>query len=74
MGNQGTLTSPMFVRAARMKAGRESGQRRRSSRTPSCNGEDMVKVLKAKGVSREKKWMYWRRQMTGRVIEPCSPA
>jgi len=29
-------------------SGRESGQRRRSSRMPFCNGEDMVKVRQGK--------------------------
>ena len=51
--HQGTLTSPLLVRAARMKAGRESGQRRRTSLMPFCNGEDMVKARQGKSLESE---------------------
>src|SRR5712692_4530709 len=55
-------------------SGRESGRRRRSSQMPFCNGRDMVKVRQGRSKRTEDKQVDQGKQMTGRVMGPCSPA
>ncbi len=55
-------------------SGRESGRRRRSSQMPSCNGKDKVKVRQGRSKRTEDKQVNQGKQMTGRVMGPCSPA
>ncbi len=51
--NWGTLIPLAPVRGREHASVRERGRRRRSSPTPSCNGEDMVKVRQGKSEKSE---------------------